>query len=111
LSTRRRVQADSGGRGQIEAFGATVNGHTDRSVSSVQDRGRQTPRLVAEEPCGRAGQHGRRLLEGQLSVAVGRDPRANLGAKFQQTLRRLRNPGVTSAGLSVLMRYDANGTA
>jgi carbamoyltransferase len=25
-------------------------------------------------------------------VAVGRDPRANLGAKFQQTLRRLRNP-------------------
>ena len=25
-------------------------------------------------------------------VAVGRDPRANLGAKVQQTLRRLRNP-------------------
>jgi carbamoyltransferase len=38
------------------------------------------------------------LAEGGLSagdidhVAVGRDPRANLGAKVQQTLRRLRNP-------------------
>src|SRR5439155_3587251 len=26
-------------------------------------------------------------------VAIGRDPRANLGAKFRQTARRLRNPG------------------
>src|SRR2546421_612480 len=26
-------------------------------------------------------------------IAIGRDPRANLGAKFRQTARRLRNPG------------------
>src|SRR5438093_11056907 len=33
-------------------------------------------------------------------VAVGRDPRANLGAKVQQTLRRLRNPAYVAARLS-----------
>ena len=32
-------------------------------------------------------------------VAVGRDPRANLGAKVQQTLRRLRNPSYVAARL------------
>jgi carbamoyltransferase len=32
-------------------------------------------------------------------VAVGRDPRANLGAKVQQTLRRLRNPAYVTARL------------
>ena len=32
-------------------------------------------------------------------VAVGRDPRANLGAKVQQTLRRLRNPAYVAARL------------
>ncbi|MHB8642312.1 MAG: carbamoyltransferase family protein [Gaiellaceae bacterium] len=32
-------------------------------------------------------------------VAVGRDPRANLGAKFQQTLRRLRNPAYVASRL------------
>jgi carbamoyltransferase len=33
-------------------------------------------------------------------VAVGRDPRANLGAKVQQTVRRLRNPAYVAARLS-----------
>jgi carbamoyltransferase len=33
-------------------------------------------------------------------VAVGRDPRANLGAKVQQTLRRLRNPAYVAARLT-----------
>jgi carbamoyltransferase len=32
-------------------------------------------------------------------VAVGRDPRANLGAKVQQTLRRLRNPAYVAQRL------------
>jgi carbamoyltransferase len=32
-------------------------------------------------------------------VAVGRDPRANLGAKVQQTLRRLRNPSYVASRL------------
>jgi carbamoyltransferase len=39
-------------------------------------------------------------------VAIGRDPRANLGAKVRQTARRLRNPGYVAERLRAMRRVS-----
>jgi len=44
------VEAEGGGRGEVEALGAAVDGDADAVVGQGRDLGREAPGLVAEQP-------------------------------------------------------------
>jgi hypothetical protein len=61
LCPGRCVEADGGGRGQVETLGPAVDRHPHRDVGQIAYVLRKSPGLVAEQPCGRVREHrGRR---------------------------------------------------
>ena len=76
LGARRGVEADRGGRGEVEALGPAVDRDPDPVVGGRGQLGGQAPGLVAEQPGRRAGEQLVGVVEVDLAGAVGRERRS-----------------------------------
>ena len=64
----RRIQADRGGHGEVQRLRAAVDGDADDLVGERAVLGRQSPRLVAEQPGVRPSEVG--LVDGAVPGTV-----------------------------------------